>query len=564
MSNSLQTAVLGMSAYERMLGVSGNNVSNADTTAYKGDRTTFSDMFSRTLDKGTRASDRLGGTNPVQLGNGVQVSGVDKNMTTGNLSPTENEFDVGIDGEGFFIANDGNSDLFTRDGSFDVDAQNYLVDPSTGNRVQRTGTVGESKGFQVPGNSDIKIPYDEVLPNSSTETISASGNLSSTDHDPTHSELVASDVTYELDGDEGYASASTELSDVAQLSSIEDGDEIDITGWSREGEEVDATYTYSDNDTMQDFFDRIEDAFGDKDTDIEVGISDGNIEVEEQEDGYSRLDLSLSSSDDKVDAGLPGYFEYLEVGSAASRNTDISIFDTQGGEHSLSATFARHGKGENSWDLVINDVEGAVDLPDRRMAGIEFDESGTFQGVSEEDGHGNVAEDQDVLDSNLEVELEGMGVPQSLDVDLGEEGGLEGVTQFGGDSDAGFDEQDGHSSGSLESISIDNSGVIEGTFSNGESLDIAQLGMAVFGNPQGLERAGSNYFENVPATGSVQYTEPKSGRAGGVKQSTLEDSNVDVADEFTQLITAQRGFQINSRTVRMANDTLKELAQIAV
>ncbi len=111
---------------------------------------------------------------------------------------------------------------------------------------------------------------------------------------------------------------------------------------------------------------------------------------------------------------------------------------------------------------------------------------------------------------------------------------------------------------------MDSRGVISGTFSNGKSLDIAAIRVAVFDNPQGLERVGNNYFASTPAAGDVVYSEGTQGRAGSVRQSVLEDSTVDIAREFTNLIVAQQGFQVNSRTVRVVNTILQQLASIVM
>ena len=97
MASSLQTAVLGMRAYQEMLNVTGNNIANADTIAFKEDRITFSDMFSRTLATGKRASEDLGGTNPIQIGLGVRVAAVSKNMGQGGFTSTGKDFDLAMD-----------------------------------------------------------------------------------------------------------------------------------------------------------------------------------------------------------------------------------------------------------------------------------------------------------------------------------------------------------------------------------------------------------------------------------------------------------------------------------
>ena len=121
MGSSLQTAVLGMRAYQEMLNVTGNNIANADTVAFKEDRITFSEMFARTVSKATRSTALVGGTNPIQIGMGTRVSSVDANMAQGNFTATEKDFDLAIDGEGFFVVDDGARSLYTRDGTFDVD-----------------------------------------------------------------------------------------------------------------------------------------------------------------------------------------------------------------------------------------------------------------------------------------------------------------------------------------------------------------------------------------------------------------------------------------------------------
>ena len=359
------------------------------------------------------------------------------------------------------------------------------------------------------------------------------------------------------------------FSQVKSLQDFSSGDTITISGKDREGNDVNGTFTYGtktgqDGIRIQKLLNKIETTFGNASvsTDVEASLDEGRIRVEAQKSGYSRLDVDLTSSA-HPDA-VPEEFAYEEVGGASAQSTNITIYDGQGREHSMTGSFVRQSKTENTWDFVLKDIEGAAELPDRRIAGIQFDDTGTYQGITKEDGFGNTASNQDELDSDLSARFEGMSVSQKFGVDFGETGGYEGLTQFGGESTAGAIDQDGYRSGSLRSISIDNTGIIRGTFSNGVSLDIAQIGMAVFGNPQGLERAGSNYYQRVPATGSVRYTEATSGRAGKIRQNVLEQSNTDIANEFTELITAQRGFQINSRTVRVANNVLKQLASITV
>jgi len=99
-------------------------------------------------------------------------------------------------------------------------------------------------------------------------------------------------------------------------------------------------------------------------------------------------------------------------------------------------------------------------------------------------------------------------------------------------------------------------------FTNGRTLPLAQLALAVFPNPAGLLREGENYFSLSVQSGLPLVGAPMSGSRGSIQRGTLESSNVDVALEFTRLITAQRGFQINTRTITVSDQVLQELANI--
>ncbi len=565
MSNSLQTAVLGMQAYQEMLNVAGNNLANADTVGYKDDRISFSDMFSRTLTRGTPSSADLGGTDPVQIGLGVRVSTVDKNMSQGSFTSTDKDFDLALDGQGFFVVNDGTNDLYTRDGTFDLDSDGYLVDPATGFRVQRIGVTGEDTGFQTPGDSDIVISYKTQLPGEATSLIDFVGNLSGSDYEPSTSRLQSHDFTYNLN-DGGLPGGSDEFADVSQLQSFAAGDTIDITGSMRDGTAVSGTFTYgaaNDGTTLQDLMDTISNTFGGP-AECEVSMENGKLTVADAQAGYSLLDVGLSSSSHP--SAVPADFDYLEVGGVASQPTNITIYDRQSNTHNVTVSFVRQAENEHVWDMVITQATGSTSVSDRRIAGVMFDENGTLQGVSGQDGFGHLSTDAGFgyLDDGVTIEFPGITTAQDLSANFGKAGFYDGLTQLGGDSTAGAVSQDGCGSGSLQQLVVDSRGVISGTFSNGKSLDIAAIRVAVFDNSQGLERVGNNYFSATPAAGDVVYSEGTQGRAGGVRQSVLEDSTVDIAREFTNLIVAQQGFQVNSRTVRVVNTILQQLAGIVM
>ena len=181
MGNALLSGVSGMKAHQTMIDVAGNNLANMNTAAFKASRVTFATMLSQTLREATQPTSAMGGTSPMQIGSGMRINSIDRNMAQGSLTNTGKPLDMAIEGNGYFVLNDGQTDVYTRMGSFAVDANFDLVDPASGYRVQRIGSIGVDDGFQTASSRNIRIPYDVALPASKTSSISMSGNLSADD-----------------------------------------------------------------------------------------------------------------------------------------------------------------------------------------------------------------------------------------------------------------------------------------------------------------------------------------------------------------------------------------------
>jgi flagellar hook protein FlgE len=137
------------------------------------------------------------------------------------------------------------------------------------------------------------------------------------------------------------------------------------------------------------------------------------------------------------------------------------------------------------------------------------------------------------------------------------------LTQFfGQQSSAAALSQDGYEAGSLSSATIDNGGMIVGTFTNGVKVNIAALQIGMFQNAGGLEATGNGYFLSTANSGDAVATIAGSGGSGSITGKSLEKSNVDIATEFVNLMQAQNGYQANSRTIRVANAVLQELTNL--
>ncbi len=165
MSSALTSALSGLRVHQAFLDVVGNNLANSSTIGYHSSRITFSDMLSQSLRTGSGPTSTVGGVNPMQIGLGVQVHSLDVRTRQGVLDDTGRPFDLGIQGDGFFVLNSGARDLYTRAGTFGLDRDDFLVDTATGFRVR------SAQG------QDIQLPVNTPLPARATATISLGGNL---------------------------------------------------------------------------------------------------------------------------------------------------------------------------------------------------------------------------------------------------------------------------------------------------------------------------------------------------------------------------------------------------
>jgi flagellar hook protein FlgE len=151
---------------------------------------------------------------------------------------------------------------------------------------------------------------------------------------------------------------------------------------------------------------------------------------------------------------------------------------------------------------------------------------------------------------------------QTVAVDFGATGNAQALQQFAGQSSVAALSQDGSALGTLQSFTIGQDGIVTGVFSNGRTRPIAQIALAGFSNASGLEKTGSSLYRASVNSGLAQIGQAGSGGRGTLSGSTLEMSNVDLAQEFTNLIIAQRGFQANSRVITASDELLQDLVNL--
>jgi flagellar hook protein FlgE len=395
MLRSLFSGITGLRAHQTMMDVVGNNIANVNTVGYKSSQAVFKDTLSQMLKGAGAPQDGVGGTNPAQIGLGVQLAGITTNFTQGAAQLTGRSTDMMISGDGFFVTKAAGEDLYTRAGSFGLDSDGRLVTPDGAVVQGWPGVDGVINSNGAP--SDVKLPIGILLPPKETGSVDLGGNL------PADSA-------------------------------------------------VGATFTQA-----------------------------------------------------------------------------ITTYDAQGNGHKVSLAFTK--TAANTWGVTASEAGTALGT-----SSLTFDASGALTSAA------------------TATYTSSTGSATTLD--------LAGLTQYGGGNTATILGQDGAAMGSLQSFSIGSDGTLVGVFSNGLKQPLAQVALATFNNPNGLEKVGGTSYRSTVNSGTTQLGSAGTGGRGMLSGGVTEMSNVDLAAEFTNLIISQRGFQANSRVITASDEILQDLVNM--
>ena len=224
--------------------------------------------------------------------------------------------------------------------------------------------------------------------------------------------------------------------------------------------------------------------------------------------------------------------------------TSVDIYDSLGASHRIEVTMTK--TGTNTWDQTAQDPAGAPLAP--ATVTLTFDPAtGQLAAAAPAPNYTYAPVGAD---------------PVNFTTDFGAPGAAGALTQFGGEATMRATGQDGYENGFLRTVGIADGGVVIGTFSNGVTRTIAQVAVATVTNPAGMEKAGDNMYALGQAAGALAIGAANTAGRGDIAAGALESSNVDLAQEFTNLIVAQRGFQANSRVITTSDEILNELTQL--
>jgi flagellar hook protein FlgE len=574
-TTALFTGLSGLTANAANLNVIGNNIANSNTTAFKSSRMLFSTQFSRTFNNGSPPDATDGGTNPVQVGLGVQIAGTQRDFTQGSIAATGNPGDLAIQGKGFFIVQQGNSQLYTRAGAFQQDRDGNLV---TVNGDHVLGFGVDSNFNIVPGAlGPLNIPLGSLTLAQATTGVDFVGNLNASGSVATQGSSTVLGSTSST----GFSLIPTAtmpanppdvLETTSLLREISDpqapgnplfspGQIIEIKGAQRGTATIDpARFTVGATSTVQDLMTFFRDALG---VDPATGPNPGG----------AMPGVALDPLTGKLTiTGNTGTTNSLEVDS-----NDVRLLDSSGTflRNPLNSNTVADATGESvKTTFVVYDSLGSPLAVDVRMT-LESKGNGTtwrydVDCPADSNLSSNVTTGRISFDSQgalstvapvpIQIDLAGTGAATPLDIQLHFANDGDTITSFSSSQSTLTGKPlDGAALGTLAAFGIGSDGTITGAFDNGLTRTLGQVALATFSNQEGLVDAGNNLFQVGANSGPPVVTTPGQSGTGPVVNGALELSNVDLGQEFIKMILASTGYSASSRVIKTTDDLLQQL-----
>lgn len=556
--SSLFAAVSGLNANGTALSVIGNNIANTGTVGFKSSRANFADIVNSSLG---------GGAGSTQTGIGVFLSSTQSNFTQGSLQTTNNALDMAVDGNGFFQVKDASgASFYTRAGQFNIDKSGNVVNPdgmllqgfqaaSTGVITGTVGNINLTTTTSPPqatakltiaanlNSQDAKTGTAASLASSASAAAAttAAGNLSfkiNLNGDGAQTVTVAAGLT-------GSGLASAVQTAVRALTPTDPFKAAAYSGFTASYDSASGRFTFASGVTG------VPNTAG----------STGTVVV--TANGADTLASNLNMLAGTATTGTD--FLISNPTGSSTFTTSMSVYDSLGIAHVLSTYFTKVGDNTWNYNQVVNASEASVTAGFSSSSSatvasgvIMFNSNGALNRVSS-----TIYHDTGGTGIDFQGAAPGQVIASTFGTPIVTGGtGLDGTTQFGSISALVNQSQDGYASGALQGVGVNTDGTVTGRFSNGQIRTLAQVALARFNNAQGLVKTGKNLLAEAGSSGSPIIGKPNSSGLGRTLSNSLELSNVDLGEEFINLISAQRGFQANSRVVTTADEILGELVNL--
>jgi len=555
MMTSLFSAVAGLTTHQTKMDVVGDNLANVNTIGFKSSRVSFATGFSQMFKPAEAPSDSRGGSNAIEVGLGTRINSIDRVFSQGNFENTGNRNDLAIQGDGFFVLGDGQRQYYARAGNFQIDADGSLL--ANGGQLHVLGRLADSDGALIPSSAiePLQLPFGEKDPAKATTDVRYFCNLNA--NSSTVQTYTASSA-FNVGG--VPATRASEINDLDQTTAaLDDGDVIRMTATRRDGTAINLAFTYgasNDGTTLGDMIDQFNSALG-LDADAASGSkmaldASGKFVVKDNHAGNSETTVALSFEDldgSTASSFVLPTFVNTETGLTGTHSASIYVYDSRGERHNVEVNFTQDTTQENAWNWEAVVDSGAIDEASNLLAGnvgtVTFNSDGSLRS----------------FDGGPLSFTPPQAQSMSINLNAGTIGTFDGITQFSSPTTTIAIHQDGHSMGVLSDFSVDNEGIIVGSYSNGTTKTLGQITLARFANPSGLTLAGDNIYSATINSGDPLIG-VDNGNVNQIYAGYLELSTVDMAEQFTEMIIAQRGFQAASRVITVADQLLNEVTQL--
>ena len=545
MVRSMYAGVAGMKANQTRMDVIGNNIANANTYGFKSSRATFRDMYYQQIRGASGGSATRGGTNPSMVGYGSQISSIDLLMTQSSFTSTGNPLDVAIAGEGFLQVMDPDGNIYyTKAGMLDIDPATGALIDSNGNFVLGTSATDGKLDSTEPGSNKILIQVAPVQASvGKVETEISGKKLTITSTNQNKSANVSFTFT-----------KTTELPDGKDVVAIMDGTSSAINI------QINANSSFA---SMADLQKAINNAITEANGGAHAGgdfvfsmqpdpFADGPLTGAQiidtataDYDGGS-IDLVAPGADVSADGSFLGGFKIVETGLRFSGEGDVSVEVTDSADpegYNVTVTTAGGATYTGFISQERADISSGSGQVLLKNASGDANDTITLSYPNTTDIEAN-------LNNNVTI---GTATASQPSKELGWGKGT--FTLTGGTE---FTEQD---VGNLTGISIGADGTIMGTSAAGLQV-LGRIDLATFANSEGLMQSGNSYFTATSNSGDAELAIAGENGTGGLRNSALEMSNVDLSQEFSDMITTQRGFQACSRLITVSDTMLEELINL--
>lgn len=568
LGSALSTAVSGLNVNQNAIDIIGNNLANVNTTAFKASRNEFVNSFYNTISVGSSPDSGSVARNPVQVGQGANTGSVSVDFRPGAPTQTGIGSDLFVQGNGFFVVQRGNEQLYTRDGSFRRNASSELV-TAQGLNVMGFG-VNQDFRLQEASLVPITIPIGALQVAQATSVAFIEGTLNTQGDVATQGTIVSTGPLT----DAAAAAPATGASLLADLE-VAPGTPFIADPAFQGGAPITLTYTPRKSGrvlppqsitldpattTLADFANFLVGSLG-IDTSLTQsnppGFSlDGATGALSISGNYGAFnDFTIQTSDFNVLNNI--IFAKQQTADGESIFTQFTAFDSLGSEVvvQITAYLESLGTEESVFRMLFESPNqrldptalptGITDQYDRHVgsATLTFDAMGQLEAVS-----GN--------DLTIYRQLTGAKNPLEFRLNVD---GISGLAVAR--STLAVVSQDGSPPGTLIDFAVGPDGIIQGVFDNGVSRTLGQVVLARFSNNSGLVALENNLYRQGPNSGLPFITAPGNG-VGTLLNGALELSNTDVATSFVSLLTASTAFSANSRVIATTQELFQTLLSL--